>query len=555
MRERFGFIPLLLLAGLLWACGGDRALQSALDSADALMESRPDSALALLQPYDTAQIKSEEQRARFALLYSMALDKNYIDRKDFKTLQPALDYYPTHGTDADKIRTLYYAGCIYQNAKNKEKAMEAWAEALQYRGPKTDSLVLAHLLVNQGNEYFRLRQFDKFTENQRQAEEIYRSLGRKDFADKAFLNRFELALNRDTTFAKASIGKVAQLALDSVSFNGELARSKALQYEMHLGTPASLDARLKEYAGYPIDSLDLTQALLNLGRISEAESILMATQPDSALLIKYLLRKQRLEKAKGNFEEALKSSEQVLKTFDQEQSEAIEGDAQYAEERFQWRSEVEKHKRAERNALIFGAVALFVLVIAVGIFVHRFRMRRLREDQLIASILAEHTAEMKQKIAVLENEKATLSELLAKASEPSELPDVIKERLAEHDRLLCDALKNSKGNYDELVVSLSSIIRKSTPYLVTSGKVLEARYPRETAELRKKGLTHKELGFISLYLMNLRGKDIINLLSRTDPYKISSGIRKKLGLDSDEGNIDHVVRRMFPVTDIKQRKS
>ena len=325
MRAPLRYIPMLLLAGLLWACGGDRALQSALDRADELMEAHPDSALALLKPYDGAQIKSEAQRARFALLYSMALDKNYIDRKDFEVLQPALDYHPAHGTDADKIRTLYYAGCIYQNGKRIDKAMEAWAAGLQYRGQNTDSLTLARLLVNQGNEYYRLYQFEKFVENQRQAEEIYRSIGRKDLADKAFLNQFELSLNRDSTFAINNISRVDQLSLDFLSPIAEVARSNALQYEMHFGTPESLDARLKKYEGLKMDSIVLTQALLNLGRISEAESVFQSVRPRTDTRISYLLKKMRLEKAKGNFEEALKSSEQVLKTFDQEQSAVIEG--------------------------------------------------------------------------------------------------------------------------------------------------------------------------------------------------------------------------------------
>ena len=112
---RFHIIFAALLC-LMWACGGDRALTETLDRADALMEEHPDSALALLRPYDGAKIRSEAQRARFALLYSMALDKNFIDTADFKVLQPALDYYPTHGTNADKLRTLYYEGRIYENA-------------------------------------------------------------------------------------------------------------------------------------------------------------------------------------------------------------------------------------------------------------------------------------------------------------------------------------------------------------------------------------------------------------------------------------------------------
>ena len=99
----------LLLVGLcgLAACSRPTVVAE-LDAADSLMERRPDSALALLRRVDTLHLTSAHDRARYAMLLSMALDKNYIDLKDFHVLQPALNYYEDHGTPTEQLRTFYY---------------------------------------------------------------------------------------------------------------------------------------------------------------------------------------------------------------------------------------------------------------------------------------------------------------------------------------------------------------------------------------------------------------------------------------------------------------
>lgn len=61
--------------------------------AENLMNTKPDSALTLLKNIPVTNIKGKEITAKYALLKSMALDKNYIDTTTFDVLQPAIDYY------------------------------------------------------------------------------------------------------------------------------------------------------------------------------------------------------------------------------------------------------------------------------------------------------------------------------------------------------------------------------------------------------------------------------------------------------------------------------
>ena len=90
---------------------------------------RPDSALAVLERIDTEELASKEEKAKHALLLSMAFDKNVIDRTDFEVLQPAIDYYKDNGSATDRLRTCYYQGRIYENQGNLAQAMTCFCEA------------------------------------------------------------------------------------------------------------------------------------------------------------------------------------------------------------------------------------------------------------------------------------------------------------------------------------------------------------------------------------------------------------------------------------------
>ncbi len=83
-------VVILLVAG---ACSRHSESWATLDRADAVMEEHPDSALALLQGIDSSTLKDEEEKARYALLMSMALMKEGYAVTDTSFIAGALKYY------------------------------------------------------------------------------------------------------------------------------------------------------------------------------------------------------------------------------------------------------------------------------------------------------------------------------------------------------------------------------------------------------------------------------------------------------------------------------
>ena len=68
----------LLCASAVFLSCKDNQIESALNSAEISMNDNPESSLEVLESIDKDLLSTLKQKAKYALLYSMALDKNYI---------------------------------------------------------------------------------------------------------------------------------------------------------------------------------------------------------------------------------------------------------------------------------------------------------------------------------------------------------------------------------------------------------------------------------------------------------------------------------------------
>lgn len=100
-----------------------------LSHAEELMQTRPDSALMLLEDLSKGALRGRENRAHFALLYSQALDKNYIDLANDSIIRIAVDYYAPRKDNTRKMLAYYYLGRVQYNAKEYQKAIVSLMQA------------------------------------------------------------------------------------------------------------------------------------------------------------------------------------------------------------------------------------------------------------------------------------------------------------------------------------------------------------------------------------------------------------------------------------------
>lgn len=122
-------LSLISLFGILSGCAEHSSLQDTLDKAETLMEDHPDSAYSLLQTIDSDALRTRGGRARYALLYTQAQDKNYIDEINDSLISVATDYYQHHGDVRNRFLSYYYKGRVFYNAGDYLHAMLNYSEA------------------------------------------------------------------------------------------------------------------------------------------------------------------------------------------------------------------------------------------------------------------------------------------------------------------------------------------------------------------------------------------------------------------------------------------
>ena len=143
-------IILELLAILFFTGCYNREQISRLDEAEALLQNKPDSALTILQ-----QLKSEgsqAEQARYALLYSEALDKNHIKATNDSLIRRAWEYYKHHPKDLRRqCKTLYYWGKVKLRAGDKPGALRLYLK-VEEKLKDTNEPYYAGLLYSQIGE-------------------------------------------------------------------------------------------------------------------------------------------------------------------------------------------------------------------------------------------------------------------------------------------------------------------------------------------------------------------------------------------------------------------
>lgn len=118
----------VFLIVLLYSCASSEVGTLLRDVESYIME-HPDSALTVLESVDSSFLRTQKMRANHALLYAMALDKNYINVTDDSIAQVAVDYYSRKGISKNKARAYYYLGIAYYYQKDYDKAILEFTKA------------------------------------------------------------------------------------------------------------------------------------------------------------------------------------------------------------------------------------------------------------------------------------------------------------------------------------------------------------------------------------------------------------------------------------------
>ena len=121
---------LIILLFLLCFCSCESGINSELNRIEKQIEYSPDSALVNLEQIPAEQLRSHRSAAKFALLKSMAYDKNYIDVADDSLINIAVNYYSySKRYPKYKMLSYYYKGIVLKNSGNYPGAILSFEQA------------------------------------------------------------------------------------------------------------------------------------------------------------------------------------------------------------------------------------------------------------------------------------------------------------------------------------------------------------------------------------------------------------------------------------------
>ena len=167
------YISIIILVLCLVACNRHSKHWETLMQVETFIVQRPDSALAVLEHINISELKGKEDRARYALLYTQAKDKNYIDETDLSLICEAPKYYKESDNVRYRFLSLYYYGRVLCNNSDFHKAIIAYTEAEALLEKLGDENLSGLLYVQIGNIYRITHDYDKCLEAYKSAYNHY----------------------------------------------------------------------------------------------------------------------------------------------------------------------------------------------------------------------------------------------------------------------------------------------------------------------------------------------------------------------------------------------
>lgn len=293
---------------LLVSCD-NRQTKSLLQDVETYIQERPDSALRVLRKVDSLTLNTKALRARYSVLFAMALDKNYIDTTALSILEPTVAYYEKFGSPKDKMLSYYYLGRIYSNRKDYPNAVIFYSQALR-ESSEYDYYHRGLIYAASADAYNASFNDEEELRNTILAYECFEKIGDKDLdlslykVAQAYHNneRFDVA---DSLYSLVYSGKdsTSRLALYAME---DLVSNDLYQEKQDVERDLGLLEYVAEHRGnLSLESYyEYAYLLLLAGKESEAENILSQLSNretnGKTMEIRY-----RIAECKGQYEEAL----------------------------------------------------------------------------------------------------------------------------------------------------------------------------------------------------------------------------------------------------------
>lgn len=457
-------IGLILLANV-FACQRKTTYPLAMQQAESLMNTRPDSALYLLQGMaDSVSTLPEETQMYYHLLTIQAKDKQYITHTSDSLINSIVSFYEDYDDNDRLMMAYYYQGSVYRDMNDAPRALKVFQQVVDLDIPNYDLLAKAY---NQMGTLFMYQGlYDEVIRVNKKAIELYLSQGKKNnfsYSQRDIARMYDAKNMPDSVlFYYKEACNTALANKDTARYYGILGELGAYYYE--IGKTDSTKQILRFVEKQPLLH-NKTHIYKRLGDLYKDDN-----QLDSASYyysknlsqsnirnIYYAYRGlYEIEKQKTNYKQAqeyidkallLKDSiELITKTEDVARINALYNYQHTEEENLQ----LQLTNESQKNKILLSLFAL-VCTITLACFIFSYQRKKNKEALRVAHILGQLEAEKHKQslVAIKENEQkiAELSDLQKEAKHQNnhllqELTLLQKEMMELRNREIKDTNNN-----------------------------------------------------------------------------------------------------------------
>ena len=362
---------------------------------------RPDSALKVLESIDRAELTTERSRAHHALLYAMALDKNFIDVTNDSLARIAVDYYKDHDPQQNYARALYYLGKCYFYRGEYDKAILEYTKAEKV-AKKCDSLYWGLIKAGQASTYRLTYNSIEELNSAKEAVNIFQALKvpsytrpAKYYLGVAYHNveRYDEAVNEFEELIQSS----SEIDNIYIRTSISLAHSMIEQQNTNYHNVDSIFRNVQN-----LYSVDLTEkdywawayALYKTGDNNKAEKIISNIESSDEIIANFW--KLRIAEHFKDY----KSYYELNSLVNKQQNEIIsnilkESLATYQRDYYQSELEIAEYKVKVRNLELLGVIGISVFIVFIILLAVRMYMRKQKAEK---NRLLEYAEEIKRQL-------------------------------------------------------------------------------------------------------------------------------------------------------------
>lgn len=374
-------------------------MEHQLNKIDALLYQHPDSAFSALKQIDTSRLSGKKDRAYYELLYSAALDKNYIDVLDDSLITLSVNYYEIHGDLYNRMRSHYYQGIVRENAKNYPAAIVSFEKAKQEANTLHDLHHLGLIHRNMGNVFNATHNFIEARGHFREAIDSFSDNQDSLYAQYAIYALAVTYFNNGDGYIKNHDIDSCQYYLNSLlkSCDNAYLRTSCLKILAYTNVikKDSLQQALTIFRNTPISLLDFRDygyyalALARTGQIDSARRCMVkaydvARSPSEIASLNSILF--RLDTLEGRYKDALQRVTGAMAVQDSVTRVLLQHSLSVAQKDYYQHESTIHENRIQRQRLVYVTIcilsSLMLLIILLLIYIRKKNQEAQMKEQM-----------------------------------------------------------------------------------------------------------------------------------------------------------------------------